>query len=586
MKFCSKGNKIYLVENDIATIEITNFDYYIDKDVEYLNDDGSSIHVYEIHIITEFGEKLKPIKVTSDDYVKGQWYTKLGSNGIVSNARNFKIVVIEKLRSEAIKHIKKYRWIGMTEEDGEVFYIDNGGKISANSYDESVKSELDEKLGFYHLPKPENDEKVIKDLIKEVFELEKLAKNNFHIGILVKAAPVRAMIRSYLRNTAVWTITAETGVKKSATAAIIQSFSGPKFHDQSNLPADWKSTEAALENLTVIVKGLLVIDEFTPLKNMTQNDLENKAERVIRGIANGQARRRSNAQGITQFSSPPEALVLITGEAMNLQIAESLERRMIFFTIKKCEIDNKELTHFQHLAKNGVYASFSAVFIQFLLKNHEAFKTKIPKEFERFRKIANEDLGQDFHARYSENMASIMISLSVFYSFAKKFGVISEAERKEYLDRDWENLKHLMYSQKAIVKQLNVGYIFVKSLKNGFRTGKYYLKDHKTNEQPPKDISSIYGWKNNEPRGCFIGWIDSSQNRVFIKADMDIRYLLDNIPSDYKEHFPETPKAFWKHIKQAGYLRNSDKDSNRIRITQPFTKKTTTVYEIKFELNE
>lgn len=157
-----------------------------------------------------------------------------------------------------------------------------GGIIIKGGYATDVKVDLAGKLTHFCLPIPAKDDEAIKKSIKAVFTLKQLVTGNKDIGLLITAAAVRAIISPFLPITESYFIVGETGTRKSALAAVIQSFFGAGFADQTQLPAEWEDTECALKQMTNIIKNaLLVIDEFTPTR-INEKELSKKAEGVLR----------------------------------------------------------------------------------------------------------------------------------------------------------------------------------------------------------------------------------------------------------------------------------------------------------------
>ena len=86
-----------------------------------------------------------------------------------------------------------------------------------------------------------------------------------------------------------------TGSLKSELAALAQRHFGT--FDRKTLPGSWTSTENALEGRLFTVKdALAVIDDYAPnADSRAQQELEKRAQRIIRGIGNRASRARLRA---------------------------------------------------------------------------------------------------------------------------------------------------------------------------------------------------------------------------------------------------------------------------------------------------
>ena len=589
MSYIVKDNKIYKEECGSPEIEITNFDYDILKDTRHINTDGTSNHQYSICVTTEYDEKLPILIITADDYEKGQWTPNFGSKVTVMNHRLFKRDVLPKkvrYKNKDIEHLTEYGFIGfdITDENNRL-YIHNGGAISATGYDTRLRAKLSNKLAYYELPPPTKKHNVVTKVIKAVLDLWRLTPENEYTGILIKSVAVRAIISIFLKPTAPDFIKGETGSRKSALAAIVQSFFGQKFGNQFELPADWTSTAVALEDLCVTIRqAILTIDEFTPKKEVNETELSKKAEIVLRGNANGQSKSRGNPDGSARTKSPPGAIILMTGESMTLKVVESLLKRIVFYLLEKGDVDLNELTRCQKLAAEGVYAKFTAIFIQHVLKKYNTLIVKIPKMFQEYRNKARAELDETLHPRCHENMASIMVSLKVLYSFAKSKGVITEEEMNEYTDADWENLKALMYEQESIVLNKKAYELVLQSITKDLSFGRIHLKDYKTGRMPSIANPEIVGWKDGMPQGTCIGFLETKNNNVYITSTTNLLLLTRALSDDDRSLLPATQIGFWKVMKNSRALKSFESGGNRVRKTSPMTNKSIQVYHLDLNL--
>ena len=569
---------------------ITNFCFKIKKDTVYAYPGKNCEHFYTIIGVNSNGEKLNEIKVSACEYEKMTWESQWGTKEIVLNKSVFRNQIrIMGLKDGSIEHETKYMYlgyIGTDETSKEVCYVDNGGLISRDIYDPTIKSELYGKLANYSLPKPIKNTKKLKQCIRKVLNLRNIAPANHDIKILIMANPIRPLISVFLPVTCSHFIVGETGARKSALAALIQSFHGPKFSHQTQLPAEWEDTENALEEMTIMIRNAsLVVDEYTATTS-NEKKLSDKAERVFRGSANQSSRKRSNTDGSLQNKANPAAMVLATGESVPKLVTESLLRRIIFFSVNKDDIDPTRLTEAQALARDGVLAEFSSSLIQCLLQRYDCLKNKLPVIFDDYRQRAANELPKEIHPRQCENIASLMVSIEVLFWFANRHNAITVEKKGKLLRIYWNKLKQLAIKQTSITKDASMPGLFFKYLKQGLENGKIYLKDYETGDTPNIKEAAKVGWIEGKSQGQCVGWYDKKTDRFFIKSSVEIFQVLRNlIPEGFQHLVPQEEKDFWKKIKQSGGLSVTGRERNKVRKTEPVTKKEVLVYVLALGLN-
>jgi hypothetical protein len=521
--------------------------------------------------------------------VKDNWETKLGSKAIVSDKKLFNLIRTQKLMDEDIIHDITYGYIGIVQHENETpYYVDNGGRISKDGHDQKVCSSLNGKLKNFRLPEPTTDLKFLKKCISACFEFEKISLSNPYLGILAIMAPVLALLSIFIDVSLSFFLVGGTGSRKSSFAAVLQAFFGAGFSDKSQLPLSWVSTGNALEAIIILIKNaLLVIDEYTPRKNINMQELTEKAERVFRGLANNMVRHRCNSDGTTEQISAPGAFVMATGEVVPQNVDESLLNRILFFNISKSDIDNAQLSVCQERAAKGMYAQVAASMIQYVLEKYDFLTSRLPKEFLKYRDEAAtllKGIDNDMHDRCPENMALMMTAMFFFYRFAMKKKVITEEEFNQHCAKAWNNLTALILDQKLIFSGTNASELFFNDLSSALNDGKVHLLDYQTGGPPQVSKPRVVGWAGKKPLGQFIGWLDAKNGDVYISNKIDIKVLLDLMTESTRLALPSTEKSFWIAIKNSHGLASFGNGSNRLKKTDPKTKTSIYVRHLSIKL--
>ena len=584
----SKNNQLILVRKGKEDDIVTAFSCHIVKDITMKLADGSEKHFYVVRGKNKNGTHLKELTITAEEFDKMLWpSTYWGTQAVVINLTAFKNHVRQKiLLRDGIKQEIQYQYIGFVkQDDGSYLYVDNAGCFTKNGHNSSIKSNLSKNLAKYKLPAPTKKESKIQKCIKAMLDIGSLSNNNHYIGLLCQTTVIKALMSVYLTNTSSHFLLGKTGALKSSVAAIIQSFHGPEFNSSIDLPENWASSKVSLQKTTTIIKhSIIVIDEFVPDARKTK-ELAEKAEEVLRGSANNASRTTADSCGNLRQKDDPEATILVTGETISTDFIASLLLRIIFFPVSKDDVNLNKLNHYQNLAKKGVLAMFSSLFVTFLLENQGELEPKISAVFKEYQAKATKVLVNK-HLRLSENAASLMVAQSLLYYFAKKNGVIDKNQHKEMLSTSWKQILQLIKKQSQITDGSSLSNLFFDHLKKSLINGEVHLADYSTGGKPKVKKARRLGWKKQSPQGVCIGWYDRKTKSVYIKTSKEVfRTLFNLIPEGMNKQVPGQQKKFWKDVESTGGLSTTDEGRNTIRKTEPKSKKSVSVYPLSSSLN-
>src|SRR6185369_7135403 len=214
---------------------------------------------------------------------------------------------------------------------------------------DSVTVELDPPLDRFALPARTED---LRDAVTLSLRLLDCAPASVAIPLLaaVYGAPL-----AFITNPdyAVFMV-GPTGSLKSELAALAQRHFGN--FDRKTLPGSWTSTENALEaRLFAIKDAISVIDDYAPnADSRAQQELEKRAQRIIRGIGNRASRGRLRADLTQQPDRPPRGLVICTGE--DLPTGHSIQARLVIIEIDRERLHLDVVTELQNRGGRLVHA--------------------------------------------------------------------------------------------------------------------------------------------------------------------------------------------------------------------------------------
>jgi len=297
-----------------------------------------------------------------------------------------------------------------------------------------------------------------------------------------------------------------TGARKTELVALAQQHFGCEM-DARSLPANWESTDNALEALAFVTKdSILVIDDFAPTGTPADvQRLHRKADRVMRGQGNRSGRQRMRSDITLRAGKPPRGLILSTGE--DVPNGQSLRARMLVSHLPGDSVDLNLLTQCQADARAGLYSQALAGFIQWLAPQYEEIQGSLQTEIARIRDSL---LTSGQHPRTSDIIASLGHGLEVFLSYALEVGAIDEGQAEELRQRCWKALREAGADQAQLQADAEPTSKFLELLSAAITSGRAHVADEKGNEPPNPQA---WGWRKNthvdlSPGGRLVGWID------------------------------------------------------------------------------
>ena len=215
-----------------------------------------------------------------------------------------------------------------------------------------------------------------------------------------------------------------TGSLKSELAALAQRHFGT--FDRKTLPGSWTSTENALEARLFTVKdAIAVIDDYAPnADSRAQQELEKRAQRIIRGIGNRASRGRLRADLSQQPDRPPRGLVICTGE--DLPTGHSIQARLVIVEVDRERLNLDVITELQ--ASGDRLAHAMRGYIEWLQPAIPQLKKEMPA---RLGHLRGELYQIGSHLRQADALAQLRGAFDLFLEFAEDVGAIDAARAAE-----------------------------------------------------------------------------------------------------------------------------------------------------------
>ncbi len=430
---------------------LSNFDARITKEI--IRDDGreqARSYIIEGELLPS-GDLLPAVEVAAEDFPAMSWAYSWGVDAVVEP----KPIIRDNLRAAVqTRSASTYETCRISahigwQKDGDTWrYLHAGGAISSDGLASSIKVDLGEsRLLYYNLPKPS-----IGDELKENILAVIALCNGIPATIVFPdlGLTFRPVFNEIDHAECCDFILGDTGIFKTARAAVYQAFYGSEFTPET-LPAGWESTDNALDKILWRAKdALLTIDDFKPAQSTGEATRQySKADRVIRGSANQQGRQRLKRNSADQTTFISRGGLRSTGEIP--PVGQSLRARMLVRACQRGDITKAWLDDAQEAARKGVYARVMSAFIQWAAPRFDRFNITHIENIWRDKLAAK--LKEGYHARTASNIAECYTGFALFLAFAIKAGAISAKVAKRLKEQCVVALIEVGNSQQSYIHQ-------------------------------------------------------------------------------------------------------------------------------------
>ena len=475
---------------------LTNFGAKIVS--ELIEDDGSSDEQRYFEMEVTLKGQARRIEVPASKFAAMQWpVSELGAEAIIFPAKADHARCAIQTLSPVVQKRTVYAHTGWRKIENNWVYLHSGGAIAGDGNRTDLSVRLPNSLRHFLLPEPAK-EKAIKDAYQSTIDFLNAFPRHLTVPIL------GAVFASVLGDPdySVF-VTGQSGCFKSELTGLAMAFFGSGFN-RLTMPANWDATANSLQMLAFQTKdALLVIDDFAPIgQKRHDDDLHNKAERVFRAAGNRAGKGRLNADTRQREVKEPRGLILASGE--DTPKGFSVQNRLLIVPIDKGEIGTDELTKLQMAAREGKFAISLSTFISYFARNYDSVKSTFETDRLKFRDWFHKSLSG--HARQPTTMAHIAAAWRAWVSAAFAEKAISKEQAQALLKEIQKTLAQSGEEQKEQQGTLHPAEHFFELLRSALTSGSANLQTIEGDEPP--EIGKLCGWRNGQPNGRCVGWVD------------------------------------------------------------------------------
>ena len=565
-------------KDEVVRQEVTNFWARITAETVF--DDGAERWThYEItaQVRRPRGPELT-FTVPAAEFAALAWVdSQLGALAVIAaGATNRLVATAVKERSIAAGAVRRrevFAHLGWREVGGRWVYLTGSGALGVEGTVERIEVQPTARLVRYGLAIGD-----ARAAMRASLELLLLAPPRVTVPIwtAIWRAPFGCC------ESAVWLV-GRTGVFKSELAALAQQHYG-RGMDARHFPQNWSSTANDIELTLFAAKdALCVVDDFAPgITRGSRQALEDKAERVIRGLGNAAGRGRMTAGGLQRPDRPPRAQALVTAE--DLPALHSVRARALIVPVAEGDVDTALLTQAQEAAASGVYEHALADFITWMAGRYQ-------RTHDRWRELASDYRSKlvtdGVHGRSPAALAQLLAAVEVFAEYLDEQGIEVPPEVLAHLGAEAAvgaaTLTRRMASvltgsldeqarQQAGADPVR---LFVETLGEALAGGRAHVQDVGTLTTPARH-PELLGFRKRavvsaglesetwEARGEHVGWADDE----YLYLNPPVAYAaVSRLLAEQGIELPKKPATLWGELYAAGWIALTDRDPERRRNT-------------------
>lgn len=480
-------------------LPLCNFTARVERQISRDDGSGEASMVFQVSGTLADGRRLPTLAIPAKQFASMDWPLQWGVEAVVTAGMGARDRLREAvlLLSAGAPQERVFTHIGWRQLGGRWIYLHAGGAVGANGEAVTVDPES-EALRRYVLPADGDP----REGMRASLDLLHLAP--MEITLPLWAVVWRAPTACLLYPTVVLWLHGATGSYKSTLSALFVSHFGGPF-TASDLPASWLSTDNALERQAFLCRdALLVVDDYAPESHPREAAaLDKRVNRLVRQIGNRCARGRLFADLRQRPETPPNALVISTGEQLPLAVG-SVAARILPVRCERDAVDLERLSRAQ--AQAGILPQAMRGYLEWLAPQMDTLRHKLPARFAELRATAQ--LGG--HARLPEAVAHLMLGAELGARYAQEIGALAGAEAEALREAAWEVFLALAREHANTLADERPALRFLRTLDAIMMQGLGHLRDRATGGPPPE--AERFGWKEAGgeyvPGGPPLGWVD------------------------------------------------------------------------------
>lgn len=530
---------------------LANFVARIDKIIT--KDDGAErIKLYRIvGAIISSGKELPPIDVPASDYDSMKWLAKWGPEPNILPGNQIKDTVRHAIQSTASKSTDEqiFAHLGWVKIDGVWRYLHAGGALGLSN----VKVELDDRLQQYALPAASSNPGKAMQASLNLLDIAPL-RVTLVLWSLVYLTPLCEMLRQMRLEPKflVW-LSGPTGTRKTSLAMVFLSH----FGDFPEPPASFKDTANTVEKRAFDTKdSLLLIDDFHPTGSpKDKRDMENVAQKTLRGYGDRISRGRMKQDTTLRKGYRPRGMALATAEDM--VNGSSSVARLVPAELLKEEVNLDKLTEAQRESRK--LSEAMSGYLEWVGQAMNAPPDDSLKNL--FFEKRNEAASLGVHGRLVDASSLLYIGLYSGLAYAEIVGAITSARRNQLLGEAWRIFLGAANEQEEQVTEFNASNRFVTIVSQLLASQSIYtgsIRKEPLPETVPKTSTNV-------------GWHDD--NYFYFLPELIYNEVCQFL-SRRGEQFPVSPTTLWRELAHVSLTRTETSKENGKERRHSLAKKT------------